>query len=145
MTKQLYLVGIDGSQWSVRAAEKAVSLAELTGAKIKLIYAINVLIVPALVAESVTPAIYDHDEEEKRINNSIINPLIEKFAANNVALDYELIWGDATEILSDCVKSEHANLLFVGRRGRSRVADLLLGSVANKLAHTVDIPIVLVP
>jgi nucleotide-binding universal stress UspA family protein len=36
-------------------------------------------------------------------------------------------------------------MLFVGRQGRSQIVDLLLGSVANKLAHHVGIPIVLVP
>ncbi|MEX0300669.1 MAG: universal stress protein, partial [Kordiimonas sp.] len=42
-------------------------------------------------------------------------------------------------------KETKANLIFVGRRGRSRIADLVLGSVANSLAHTVGKPIVLVP
>lgn len=36
----------------------------------------------------------------------------------------------------------HANMLFIGR---SRVMDMLLGRVANKLAHRVGLPIVLVP
>ncbi|MEW6997218.1 universal stress protein [Colwelliaceae bacterium BS250] len=145
MTKQVYLVGFDGSEWSVRAAEQAVSLAESTGAKIKLIYAIRILLVPTLIGQSVAPPVYDHNEEEKRINNKVIKPIIEKFAAKNVHIEHELIWGDPNEILTDCIKKEHADLLFVGRRGRSRITDLLLGSVANNLAHTINIPIVLVP
>ncbi len=75
----------------------------------------------------------------------MITPLTEKLTASGVKFEFELTWGDPVEVLSDSVKNEHAHFLFVGRRGRSRIADLVLGSVANKLAHYVGIPIVLVP
>lgn len=145
MTKQTYLVGIDGSEYSARAVEQAVNLAEQTGARVKLIYAVSLFVVPPMVAESVSPPIYDHEEEEKRITNNVIKPLIKKFSGSKVTLEHELIWGDATEILCDSVRTEDANLLFVGRRGRSRLMDLIIGSVANKVAHTINIPIMLVP
>lgn len=61
------------------------------------------------------------------------------------SLTAELIWGDPVDEINEHVKKTHANMLFVGRQGRSRIVDMLLGSVANKLAHTVGIPIVLVP
>ena len=41
MKKLLYLVGIDGSEWSVRATQKAVSIAKDTGASVKLLYVMH--------------------------------------------------------------------------------------------------------
>ena len=42
-------------------------------------------------------------------------------------------------------KKKKASMVVVGRRGRSSIADLVLGSVANSLAHTLGVPVVLVP
>ena len=85
------------------------------------------------------------EEEEARVEGNIIKPLLKKYNHLNVQLDSELVWGEPAEILLNKVKNEHANMLFVGRRGRSPLIDAILGSVANKLAHRVGIPIVLVP
>jgi len=87
----------------------------------------------------------NQEQEENMVNTNVVKPLLERFGASGVKLETELVWGDPVEILRKQVKAEHANLIFVGRRGRSRIADLVLGSVANKLAHCVGIPIVLVP
>jgi nucleotide-binding universal stress UspA family protein len=37
MDKPMYIVGIDGSECAIRALERAILLAEKTGAKVKLV------------------------------------------------------------------------------------------------------------
>ena len=83
-------------------------------------------------------------EQETKILESDIAPLIEKYSGD-VELTSEFIWGEPVDVLLQQAKDNNANMLFLGRRGRSRLADLLLGSTANKVAHCAGIPIVLVP
>jgi len=145
MSKALYLVAVDGSEWSLRATKQAVKLAQQTGAKVKIITVLDWLYLQPMVIEGVAPPVLDKSAEEKNIQETILTPLAEKYKDTEVKLSTELLWGDPVEIIQEQVKEMHANMLFIGRRGRSRVIDMLLGSVANKLAHRVGLPIVLVP
>ena len=54
-------------------------------------------------------------------------------------------WGDPAEAIIDTVKHEKADILVVGRRGRSRLSHLLLGSVSQKLASLAPCKVVIVP
>jgi len=145
MNKCLYLVGVDGSEWSDRATERAVNLAKQTGAQVKLVYVLSFPIVQPMMLEEAPPIILDRGEEERLVTKNVLEPLKQKYSGNDVQLTTELVWGEPAQVLHECTKEQHANMLFVGRRGRSRFADLILGSVANKLAHYVGIPLVLVP
>jgi len=145
MSKAMYLVAVDGSEWSLRATKQAVKLAKLTGAKVKIITVVDWLYLQPIVIEGVAPPVLDKASEEKRIQTTILAPLKDKYKDTDLKLTTELLWGDPVEVIQEQVKEVHANMLFIGRRGRSRVIDMLLGSVANKLAHRVGLPIVLVP
>jgi nucleotide-binding universal stress UspA family protein len=145
MSKALYVVGLDGSEWSKRAAERAVTLAQMTQARVKLIFVMSWPVLQPMLLEGTVPTILSKDDEEKNVQVQVIDPLIAKFDATGVAIESEIIWGEPEAVLLSKVKDEHANMLFVGRRGRSRVVEILLGSVANKLTHRIGIPIVLVP
>jgi nucleotide-binding universal stress UspA family protein len=139
------MVGIDGSEFSQRAVERAIYFAEKSGDRVKLVYVLNWSAVQPLVCGNIAPPMSTKEEEEYRIEQNLIKPLLQKYNHLNVQLDSEYIWGDPAEVLQKKVKDEHANMLFVGRRGRSALIDAILGSVTNKLAHSVGIPIVLVP
>jgi len=54
-------------------------------------------------------------------------------------------WGDAAEKILDTVQSEKVDALVVGRRGRGRLAGLLLGSVSQKVASLAPCAVIIVP
>jgi len=145
MRKLLYIVGVDGSEWGERAVERAVHLARQTGANVKLVYVITWQEFQPLMVEGIAPPMLDKKQVEHDANGKILQPLIEKYQVAGLHLTSEYIWGEPAEVLHQYVKDHHANMLFVGRRGRSLFVDVMLGSVANKLAHYVGVPIVLVP
>ncbi|MEH6445184.1 MAG: universal stress protein [Oceanospirillaceae bacterium] len=149
MKKLLYIVGIDGSEWSIRATHRAVNIAKDTGASVRLVYVMNFQsnYQPIIVGSAYYIPEFDAQEQkkkEKKVHEYDIAPLLKKYS-DEVALSSEILWGDPAELLLEQAKEKHANMLFLGRRGRSRLADLLLGSTANKVAHCASIPIVLVP
>lgn len=147
MKKPLYLVAVDGSEWGERAAERAIRLAEQVGGRVTLLTVMDWSHLQSMMLDG--PAVntppFSKEEEEQSIYKRVLNSLMEKYAETDVEISAELLWGDPVEVILEQVKVVQANMLFVGRQGRSRLIDLLLGSVANKLAHRVGIPIVLVP
>lgn len=54
-------------------------------------------------------------------------------------------WGDVTQSLLDIAASNSAKMIVVGRRGRSQLAGLMLGSVSQKLVSLAPCPVVVVP
>lgn len=54
-------------------------------------------------------------------------------------------WGDPAETILDFVRREKANVVVIGRRGRSRLSQLLLGSVSQKVANLAPCTVVVVP
>lgn len=134
MSKITYLVAVDGSEYGERAAERAINLAKQTGAEVCFITVIT-MDAPTIDGKTV----------EKIEQDNVLHPLVKLYENSGVTIKTELHWGDPAEIIHNRAKKHHANMIFVGRRGRSRLADLVMGSVANALAHNEGIPIVLVP
>lgn len=145
MRQLVYIVAVDGSEWSGRAADRAIDLAKKTGAEVHFIAALQwSKYQPLYVADFSAPP-QDTTEQEALERKYLIEPLEKRFSDSGVKIKSSLLWGHPAEIIMEQAKKSHANMIFVGRRGRSKVADLLLGSVANSLAHTAGVPVVLVP
>ncbi len=145
MTKLRYIVGVDGSECSLRAVQRAVNLAESTNADITVLYVLDAVDAYPLTIEGYIPPAVNKDEQYKSIQSNILNPILDQFNDFSGDMNTEISEGDPVEEIQKRIKEVHANMVFVGRKGRSRIIDILLGSVANKLAHYVGVPIVLVP
>ncbi len=145
MSKQLYLVAVDGSEWGDRAARHAAHMAEQTGAAVKFITVIPWSGYQPMTLDEMAHRPLEKEIEESRAKADILKPLEEKYGGNGADISSEFHWGDPVETIHKRAKDLKAHQIFIGRRGRSRISDLLLGSVANKLAHVAGIPIVLVP
>jgi len=57
----------------------------------------------------------------------------------------ELQSGDPAEVIVRSAREKHADLIVVGRRGRGRLAGLLLGSVSQKLVTLAPCAVLVVP
>jgi nucleotide-binding universal stress UspA family protein len=62
-------------------------------------------------------------------------------------IDYELVGelGDPAIMLTEVCRSNDAGLLIVGRRGAGFVERIVVGSVADRVAHTAPCPVLTVP
>jgi len=143
--QQLYLVAVDGSEWGNRAADQAIRLASQTGARVRLITVIPWSGFQPMTLDEMAHRPVEKQEEENIAKDDVLGPIMKKHADSSVDISNEFHWGHPVQVIHEMAKREKANYVFVGRRGRSRIADLVLGSVANSLAHTLGVPVVLVP
>lgn len=54
-------------------------------------------------------------------------------------------WGDPAEVIIQTAERLHADSIVMGRRGRGRLAGLLLGSVSQKVATLAPCVVIVVP
>ncbi|CAL9617768.1 Universal stress protein_MSMEI_3859 [Streptomyces sp. enrichment culture] len=110
------IVGVDGSSSSLAAADVAAEEARLRGARLRIVHAFA-------RPSDLDPMIHGVlAETEQRINERV--PGLE--------ITRTVVSGDALTVLR--TESRHAVLTVLGRRGRSRFGDLLLGSTTMQLA-----------
>jgi nucleotide-binding universal stress UspA family protein len=131
------IVAIDGSPQSDKAAEEAVRLASISGAKIKSkLYAVMVL--PNMKTPSFTdffpdkPATEMPGWQEKRDRLFYV---VEKVAAETgVDLESMVMYGDPAEELMMLAEEKNCDVIVVGSSGKGRMKRTLLGSVSTKIS-----------
>jgi len=131
------IVAIDGSPQSDKAAEEAVRLASISGAKIKSkLYAVMVL--PNMKTPSFTdlfpdkPATEMPGWQEKRDRLFYV---VEKVAAEaGVDLESMVMYGDPAEELMMLAEEKNCDVIVVGSSGKGRMKRTLLGSVSAKIS-----------
>jgi nucleotide-binding universal stress UspA family protein len=61
------------------------------------------------------------------------------------AVEVQTGWGDAAEQIIEIARRKNADAVVLGRRGRGRLAGLLLGSVSQKVVSLAPCTVVVVP
>ena len=80
-----------------------------------------------------------------RARTEILDPLASEFANAKCEVNLVEEIGDPVNVLLRVVDEVGADVLVVGRRGSSLVERLMLGSVADRLAHEAPCPVLIVP
>jgi nucleotide-binding universal stress UspA family protein len=141
---QHIIVATDGSKGAAQAVDVAAALAKAFGGRLLI-----VTIAGNLSAEETR----ELARVEKNIGDALealsmqILTAAEKRArragATNIRL--QVGWGDAAESIMQIAGRERADAIVLGRRGRGRLAGLLLGSVSQKVVSLAPCTVVVVP
>lgn len=134
------LVPLDGSPFGEHALPMAVGLARRAGAELHLVH-VHQMIPPATI-EGV--AIYDavdlhHRQDEQAYLADVSRRLGEKARVKTALLD-----GDVGTALKDYAATVAADLVVMSTHGRGAIGRFWLGSVADKLLHEMQRPVLLV-
>jgi nucleotide-binding universal stress UspA family protein len=143
------MVGIDGSEESVNAADYAIDIAKRHNAKL---IAVNVLTSdigyayssPGVESPSLTIReiiLLAEDEVKKWLDD-----IKEKADKSGIQFRSEIIMAKRSAIstMLDYAEEQNINLIVVGTRGRSRIKKMLLGSVASGLVTYASCPVLVV-
>ena len=138
------VVGVDGSDHSLEAARLAAALARRFKARLL----IATVVRPpegwwGIGGAPPTPDAFAAAVVEGR--RKVLDAA--EAALDLEGLDYDTVEeiGDPAMKLAELAKSENADLLVVGRRGAGLVERIVVGSVADRVAHAAPCPVLTVP
>jgi nucleotide-binding universal stress UspA family protein len=117
------LVMFDGSTPATRALKLAADIADRTGLALQVLTA-------------------DDDAERGRATQAAALAYLEPLG---LKVDYALLPGRATKTASAALAKEPMDLVIMGMRGHSVLHDLILGSTAEQLMRSIELPVLLVP
>ncbi len=139
---QRIVVGVDGSTGSLRALWWAAEEAKLRGAELDAVLAWRFPMVMAAPGVVVPTVGYDElvADAKARLEQAVrtLGDLAEGLHVEQIVVE-----GGAAQALVDCAQG--ADLVVVGSRGHGGFTGLLLGSVAQQVAHHAPCPVVIIP
>lgn len=138
------VVGVDGSDQSLRAARVAVGLARTHGSKLHLVTVVRPPEGWWGVVGSPPPA-EALSASMERAQRSVLDTTLAALEVGDVDIVVTEEIGDPAVALSSYCEQIGAGMLVVGRRGAGLVERIVLGSVADRLAHHAPCPLMIVP
>jgi len=138
------IAATDGSPGANRAVDAAATLAKATGSDLV------ILTVGGNISGAELRRLADMQGDLSKALESEASQILDR-AQKRVrrrgitAAKLQSAWGDPAQAIIDAVQREKADILVVGRRGRSRLSGLLLGSVSQKLTSLAPCKVMVVP
>ena len=138
------VVGVDGSKQSGRAAETAAAIARNHGAKLHMLTVVRPPEGWWGVVGSPPPADALAASMERAQRAALDSTLEQVDTAGLEVIASEEIGDPSSALIEYCTRID-ADLLGVGRRGAGMVERIVLGSVADRLAHHAPCALLIVP
>lgn len=136
------LLPVDGSPSALRATQFVARLVD--GRPAPDVHLLNVQ--PPILAGDVSVNVTSEmaNEVHERAGRDAIAGARAILDARAVACEEHLLVGDPAETIARFVREEGVDAIVMGTRGRGLIGALVLGSVATKVIHLVDVPVTLV-
>ena len=133
------LVAVDGSEYSMNAAEYAISITKEYGSQLIALHVITSDV--STIASTFSPQM----EEIKKNAQEFFDKIRHKGGNWDIPLRTELIASSSiVGGIIDFAEKENIDLIVVGTRGRSGLKKLLLGSVASGIVNYAHCPVMIV-
>jgi len=132
------LVPLDGSKVSEQALARARSLASATESEIVLLTAIAR---QERWANADTPT---WEAEEEATATGYLDVLKRELHDAGIRVSARVVWGRPADVIRQVADEANASLIVMTTHGRSGVARLLIGSVADNVLRTAERPLMLV-
>lgn len=145
MKLQNLLVPVDFSVCSRLVARQAAELAQLSGGELTFLH---VATLPSGVASD---AVVDHDGTKEpagawvtRDAKAQLGDFLADAAAANVRARAEVVMGDPADAILQTGERLGSDLIVMGTHGRSGLARMVHGSVAESVLHRAHVPVLLI-
>lgn len=134
----------DFSSASRRAFSRAVAMAKAERAQLLLVHVMTPVI-PLMGEGYISPKAYDDMERSTRAyGQKEIDKLVAKAKAAGVRARALLLEGTAADRIVRAARSYRADIIVIGTHGRTGLARVFLGSVAERVVGTAPCPVLTV-
>jgi nucleotide-binding universal stress UspA family protein len=138
------VLSVDGSPDSNKAVQVASEIALCKGAEVVVVHGRDIAVVsPPAPPVPVPPpqAEPETEDEAQRLVDEAVQQLQEAgVTARGVVLPFR---GRLAQQIIETARNESADLIVLGSRGMSRIQEIVIGSVANKVIHLSPYPVLL--
>jgi nucleotide-binding universal stress UspA family protein len=142
------LVPLDGSALGEAALPHAEELAKMAGAEIILVHVVSPQHYEITLAESLSSHLsrlsQEYAEHATAVARDYLGLVAKRLAYNGIAAQVVVELGPPSEKILACARERLVDLIALSTHGRSGVGLLVMGSVANKVVHSAEIPVLLV-
>ena len=134
------LIGMDGSEISKKAALEGIRIAEKSRAAIFMAYIIPVGqdMIEYFKVDKLKSALKKSVEE-------VIEQVKTEAQKKGIPFNVLIREGNPSELLVQLAEKHHCDLIILGRRGKSTLEKILVGSVAERVVGESSVPVMLVP
>ena len=133
------LVPVDGSDYSMRAAEYAADLAKLMDGDILLMHCHKAF--PVVLGE---PYFQKAINKIAKKSKELLDPYRTMLQDAGVRFVDRILEGPAAQAICKVAKVENIDLIVMGCRGRSDLEGLLLGSCTHRVLKTAPCPVLVI-
>ncbi|MDH3579043.1 MAG: universal stress protein [Hyphomicrobiales bacterium] len=140
-----FLVAVDGSEGSLRAAEFAAERALAGKTKLVLAYVIEWSPYSFHTPDELAERHKRREEEIERAQSTVLDPVAKLVTDKGCEVETVVRHGHPAQTLAELADGHDSAQIFIGRKGESRVATLLFGSVVGSLVQTSPVPVTVVP
>lgn len=138
------VAGVDGSEQSRHAASVSADLARKNAATLHLV---TIVRPPegwwGIVGSPPTPSALSKSLTDAQ--REILDAVIAEIDLSDLEVVQVEDVGDPARMLLDYAEKVDADVMVIGRRGAGLIERIMLGSVANRVVHDAQCPVLLVP
>jgi nucleotide-binding universal stress UspA family protein len=132
------LLAVDTSERSRKAVSTAAELARSTGGAVHVIH-----VRPLLATGRGGP----QDVDMSELEHNVAEDVCQELQSGGIEATFSRVasyHGDTGHKIVEAAQERTADLIVVGSRGHSEIPSVLLGSVAHKVVHLADCPVLIV-
>lgn len=131
------VIPADGSIYSIRAAEKAVTIAKGNpDAKVTIIY-VGDGVIGEVLGDWDSIEIEDQRKEKLREIEYMVKSAL-------IKCEVKIVGGEPGPAIIEYVNEREVDLVVIGSRGLNKLQEMVLGSVSHKVAKRVSCPVMIV-
>lgn len=139
------LVPVDGSENSWHALHHAMTIGEKFNSSILVLNVIQPYNNAALLAVPLDYAtISQGNNELAKVGDKVLAMAAERLENYAGKVEYQLKMGHPSEQILDVATKTDCDIIILGSRGLSSIAEFFLGSVSSKVAQYAQIPVLIV-
>jgi nucleotide-binding universal stress UspA family protein len=133
----------DFSSASRAAFARAVAMARADGAELLLVHVMTPVIPP--MDGYISPKLYDDMQRSMEAHaRKQLDKLVAKAKASRIRVRGVLLEGTPADRIVRAARSHHADVIVIGTHGRTGLARVFLGSVAERVVGTAPCPVLTV-